>query len=151
MDSRMEGNAIPSQIFFFVLIGILEALGLLWDDVSGVDLVDLRDVKIVKKLGGSFDDLELVKGLVLIRSIVVLDYNMKWIGFLKEERNYILGMIKKIKGDGCNVLLIRKSILRDAILDPSLHYLSKAKILVVKDVERDAIEFITKTELLAYR
>ncbi|KAF9613620.1 hypothetical protein IFM89_009446 [Coptis chinensis] len=99
-----------------------------------VDLVDLRDVKIVKKLGGTVDDLtELVKGLVLIRRI------------LKEERNYILGMIKKIKGDGCNVLLIQKSILRDAVTDLSLHYLSKAKILVVKDVERDAIEFITKT------
>ncbi|KAF9593920.1 hypothetical protein IFM89_026163 [Coptis chinensis] len=31
--------------------------------------------------------------------------------------------------------------------DLSLHYLSKAKILVVKDVERDDIEFITKTQL----
>ncbi|KAF9597201.1 hypothetical protein IFM89_016342 [Coptis chinensis] len=88
---------------------------------------------IVKKLGGTVDDTELVKGLVLIRRI------------LKEERNYILGMIKKIKATGCNVLLIQKSILRDAVTDLSLHYLSKAKILVVKDVERDAIEFITKT------
>ena len=64
---------------------------------------------------------------------------------LKEERSYILGMIKKIKGTGCNVLLIQKSILRDAVTDLSLHYLAKAKILVVKDVERDDIEFITKT------
>ena len=29
--------------------------------------------------------------------------------------------------------------------DLSLHYLAKAKILVIKDVERDEIEFITKT------
>lgn len=57
---------------------------------------------------------------------------------LKEERNYILGIIKKIKATGCNVLLIQKSIL-------SLHYLAKSKILVVNDVERNEIEFITDT------
>lgn len=41
----------------------------------------------------------------------------------KEERNYILSMVKKIKATGCNVLLIQKSILRDAVTDLSLHYL----------------------------
>lgn len=41
----------------------------------------------------------------------------------KEERNHILGMVKKIKATGCNVLLIQKSILRDAVTDLSLHYL----------------------------
>ncbi|KAA8542753.1 hypothetical protein F0562_023905 [Nyssa sinensis] len=57
-------------------------------DPAKPDLVDLRDVKIVKKLGGTVDDTELVKGLVFDK---------------------------------------------------------KAKILVIKDVERDEIEFITKT------
>ena len=42
---------------------------------------------------------------------------------LKEERNYILQLVKKIKASGCNVLLIQKSILRDATTDLSLHYL----------------------------
>ncbi|KAJ6672655.1 CHAPERONIN [Salix viminalis] len=78
------------------------------------------------------------------QSIVVSDY-AQMDRILKEERNYILGMIKKIKATGCNVLLIQKSILRDAVTDLSLHYLAKAKILVIKDVERDEIEFITKT------
>mmetsp|Transcript_70078 Transcript_70078/g.222130 ORF Transcript_70078/g.222130 Transcript_70078/m.222130 type:complete len:268 (+) Transcript_70078:214-1017(+) len=64
---------------------------------------------------------------------------------LKEERNYILSMVKKIKASGCNVLLIQKSILRDAVTDLSLHYLAKAKILVIRDVERDDIEFVSKT------
>ncbi|KAF6151702.1 hypothetical protein GIB67_001985 [Kingdonia uniflora] len=141
------------------------------------ELVDLRDVRIVKKLGGTVDDTELVKGLVfdkkvshssggltkvenakvgviqfqisppktdIEQSIVVSDYT-QMDRILKEERNYILGMIKKIKATGCNVLLIQKSILRDAVTDLSLYYLAKAKILVVKDVERDDIEFITKT------
>ena len=41
----------------------------------------------------------------------------------KEERNYILNIVKKIKASGCNVLLIQKSILRDAVTDLALHYL----------------------------
>ena len=45
---------------------------------------------------------------------------------------------------GCNVLLIQKSILRDAVSDLALHFLSKMKIMVVKDVEREEIEFICK-------
>ena len=53
--------------------------------------------------------------------------------------------MKKIKASGCNVLLIQKSILRDATNDLALHYLAKAKILVVRDIERDEIEYIAKT------
>ncbi|KAJ0610893.1 putative chaperonin ATPase [Helianthus annuus] len=146
-------------------------------DPAKPDLVDLKDVRIVKKLGGTVDDTELVKGLVfdkkvshaaggparvenakiaviqfqisppktdIEQSIVVSDYT-QMDRILKEERSYILSMIKKIKATGCNVLLIQKSILRDAVTDLSLHYLAKAKILVVKDVERDDIEFVTKT------
>nr|GEV36027.1 T-complex protein 1 subunit delta [Tanacetum cinerariifolium] len=64
---------------------------------------------------------------------------------INEEMNYIFSMIKKIKSSGCNVLLIQKSILRDAVTGLSFHYLAKAKILVVKDIVRDNIEFITKT------
>ncbi len=48
---------------------------------------------------------------------------------LKEERNYILQMIKKIRASGANVLLIQKSILRDAVTDLSLHYLVSCHIL----------------------
>ena len=50
---------------------------------------------------------------------------------MKDERNYILGIVKKIKAAGVNVLLIQKSILRDATTEMALHYLAKAKILVV--------------------
>jgi len=64
---------------------------------------------------------------------------------LREERQYILNICKKIKQSGCNVLLIQKSILRDAVNDMALHFLSKLKIMVIKDIERDQIEFISKT------
>ncbi|CAL9038678.1 unnamed protein product, partial [Musa banksii] len=63
----------------------------------------------------------------------------------REERNYNPGMVTKIKATGCNVLLIQKGILSDAVSDLSLHYLAKAKILVIKDVEREEIEFIART------
>lgn len=57
----------------------------------------------------------------------------------------MLNMCKKIKKSGCNVLLIQKSILRDATNEMSLHFLSKLKILVVKEIERDEIEFLAKS------
>lgn len=76
--------------------------------------------------------------------IVVNDYR-QMDKILKEERQYLLNMCKKIKKTGCNVLLIQKSILRDAVNELALHFLAKLKILVVKDVERDEIEFVSKT------
>ncbi|CED84645.1 t-complex protein 1 subunit delta [Phaffia rhodozyma] len=139
--------------------------------------VDLRDIRLVKKVGGTIDDTELVDGLALTQSvttsaggptrmekakigliqfqlsspkpdmdnqIVVNDYR-QMDKILKEERAYLLNMCKKIKKTGCNVLLIQKSILRDAVNELSLHFLAKLKILVVKDIERDEIEFIAKS------
>ena len=80
--------------------------------------------------------------------VVVNDYR-QMDKILKEERTYLLNMVKKIQKAKCNVLLIQKSILRDAVNDLSLHFLSKLKILVVKDIERDEIEFICKASRLA--
>eukprot|EP01062_Namystynia_karyoxenos_P026977 TRINITY_DN20809_c0_g1_i1.p1 TRINITY_DN20809_c0_g1~~TRINITY_DN20809_c0_g1_i1.p1 ORF type:complete len:571 (+),score=241.94 TRINITY_DN20809_c0_g1_i1:95-1714(+) len=64
---------------------------------------------------------------------------------IKQERQYILQLCKKIKDAGCTVLLIQKSILRDAVSDQSLDFLAKMKIMVIKDIERTDVEFITKT------
>merc|ERR1711979_144811 len=138
--------------------------------------VNLKDIKIIKKIGGTVDDTELVDGLVFEQKAANINGPKKCekakIGFiqfcvsppktdmdnqvvvsdyaamdrvLREERAYILNIVKQIKKAGCNVLLIQKSILRDAINDLALHFLSKMKILVVKDVEREDIEFVCKT------
>ncbi|KAG5479833.1 hypothetical protein LSCM4_05841 [Leishmania orientalis] len=64
---------------------------------------------------------------------------------LKEERKYLLGLCKAIKDAGVNVLLVQKSVLRDAVTAQSLDFLAKMKIMVVTDIERSDIEFITKT------
>mmetsp|Transcript_2970 Transcript_2970/g.8794 ORF Transcript_2970/g.8794 Transcript_2970/m.8794 type:complete len:529 (-) Transcript_2970:503-2089(-) len=146
-------------------------------DTSKATYVDLRSIAIVKKLGGTIDDTELVDGLVFTQkvvkvaggptrianakigliqfclsppktdieqNVVVSDY-AQMDRILKEERKYILDMCKKIQKTGCNVLLVQKSILRDAVTDLSLHFLAKMKILVVTDIERDDVEFICKT------
>jgi T-complex protein 1 subunit delta len=76
--------------------------------------------------------------------IVVNDYR-QMDKILKEERTYLLDMVKKIKKAKCNVLFIQKSILRDAVNDLSLHFLAKLNILAVKDIERDEVEFICKS------
>jgi T-complex protein 1 subunit delta len=75
--------------------------------------------------------------------IIVNDYR-QMDKILKEERQYLLDICKKIKKSGCNVLLIQKSILRDAVNELSLHFLSKLKILAIKDIERDEVEFICR-------
>jgi T-complex protein 1 subunit delta len=64
---------------------------------------------------------------------------------LKEERKYIIDLVKKIKSSGCNLLLIQKSILRDATNELSLHFLAKAGIMVIKDIDREEVEFVSKT------
>ncbi len=76
-------------------------------------------------------------------NVVINDYT-QMDRILKEERQYILNIVKKIKAANCNVLLIQKSILRDAVNELALHFLAKMKIMVVKDIERDDIEFICK-------
>lgn len=139
--------------------------------------VDLENIKIVKQVGGTMDDSELVRGLVLQKgakhsaggpsrmvdakialiqfclsapktdmenNVVVSDY-AAMDRILREERKYILNLCKKIKKTGCNVLLIQKSILRDAYNDLSLHFLAKLDIMVVTDIERTDVEFISKT------
>ncbi|KAF2467439.1 T-complex protein 1 subunit delta [Lindgomyces ingoldianus] len=146
-------------------------------DPKTADNVDLKNIRIIKKAGGTIEDSEMVDGLVLnqqvVKSaggptmkekakigliqfqlsppkpdmenqIVVNDYR-QMDKILKEERTYLLNMVKKIQKAKCNVLFIQKSILRDAVNDLSLHFLSKLKILVVKDIERDEIEFICKS------
>merc|ERR1712004_286710 len=136
--------------------------------------VDLRDIKIIKKLGGTVEDTELCEGLMIDskaqgstakvekakigliqfcisppktdmeNQVVVSDYS-QMDRVLREERQYILNIVKQIKKAGCNVLLIQKSILRDAISDLAVHFLNKVKIMVVSDIERDEIEFVSKT------
>jgi T-complex protein 1 subunit delta len=140
--------------------------------------VDLNDIKIVKKTGGTMDDIQLIDGLAfpdnrpsqsaggptkivnpkiavlqfclsspktdIENNITINDYS-QIDRVLKEERKYVLELVRKICASGANVLLIQKSILRDSINDLALHFLAKKKIMVVRDIERTDVEFICKT------
>lgn len=138
--------------------------------------VDLKNVKIIKKLGGTVEDTELIDGLVFTQkpsnvngprrvekakigliqfcisppktdmdhNVIVSDY-AAMDRVLKEERAYILNIIKQIKKAGCNVLLVQKSILRDSLSDLAIHFLDKIKVMVINNIEREDIEFVCKT------
>ena len=145
-------------------------------DPKTAENADLKNIRILKKPGGTIDESEMIDGLVLQQQvlksgggptriekarigliqfqlsapkpdmenqIVVNDYR-QMDKILKEERTYLLNMVKKIKKAKCNVLFIQKSILRDAVNELSLHFLAKLNILAVKDIERDEVEFICK-------
>lgn len=77
-------------------------------------------------------------------TVVINDYR-QMDKVIKEGRQYLLNICKKIKKANCNVLLIQKSILRDAVDDTSLTFLKRLNILCVKDVEREEIEFLSKS------
>ena len=146
-------------------------------DPKTADNVDLKNIRIIKKVGGTIEDSEMIDGVVLNQPVInsangptrmekakigliqfqlsppkpdmenqieVKDYR-QMDKILKEERTYLLNLVKKIKKAKCNVLLIQKSILRDAVNDLSLHFLQRLNILAIKDVERDEVEFLCKS------
>jgi T-complex protein 1 subunit delta len=120
--------------------------------------VDLNNIKVYQKLGGTMDDIQLFKGIVfptkgpinapgaptkvlnpkiavlqfcisspktnMENNVVVSDY-AQIDQILKEERQYIMKIVKQIVKAGANVILLQKSILRDAINDLAIHFLSK--------------------------
>ena len=55
-------------------------------------------------------------------------------------------MIKKIRASGANVLLIQKSILRDAVTDLSLHYLVRLLPLIGSFQELPAMSMHVHSE-----
>ncbi|GAB9466444.1 T-complex protein 1, delta subunit [Globisporangium polare] len=148
-------------------------------DIATATNVDLNTVKVVKQLGGTIDDSELIAGLVFnkgfdkaasgdaattienakialiqfclsapksdMESNVVINDYAAMDRILREERKYILNLCKRVKKSGANVLLIQKSILRDATNDLSLHFLAKMGIRVITDIERNDIEHIATT------
>lgn len=137
--------------------------------------VDLKMIKIIKKMGDTVEESEMIEGALIDQKtmgrggptrvekakigliqfqlsppktdmenqVIISDY-AQMDRALKEERQYLLDLCKQIKKAGCNVLLIQKSILRDAVNELSLHFLAKMKIMVVKDIEREDIEFYSK-------
>ena len=76
---------------------------------GGIDRVDKAKIGLIQFcLSPPKTDME--------QNVVVNDYTAMD-RILKEERKYLLKLVKQISQTGCNVLLIQKSILRDAVTD----------------------------------
>jgi len=146
-------------------------------DAQTATNVDLRDIRVLTKLGKTVDETELIEGLIFdcgarhsaggpsyienakigliqfqlsapktdTEHNIIVSNNAQIDRLAREEKKYLIKMIKKITKTGCNVLLIQKSILRDAVNVLSLHYLARKGIMVVTDIERTDIEFISKS------
>lgn len=173
VETCLSSKVVSQNTDLLAPIAVDSVLSLL---SSGSRTVDLRDIRLVEQVGGTVDDTELIRGLVLTKGsaksggpkrmtqakialiqyclsapktdmdnqVVVSDY-AAMDRILREERKYILEQCKQIKKTGCNVLLIQKSILRDAYNELSLHFLAKMGILVVTDIERSDVDFICRT------
>ena len=178
VETCLSSKVVAQNSDLLAPIAVDSVLGVVAeDDVSLATNVDLKDIRLVQQMGGTVDDTELVKGLVLHKgstktaggpsqmkdakialiqyclsapktdmdnNVVVSDY-AAMDRILREERKYILQQCKAIKKSGANVVLIQKSILRDAYNERSLHFLAKMGILVVTDIERADVDFICKT------
>jgi T-complex protein 1 subunit delta len=176
VDTCLSSKVVSQNSDILSPIAVDSVLGII-ENIETSTSVDLRDIRLVTQVGGTVDDTELVKGLVLTKgtnksaggsssmsdakialiqyclsapktdmdnSVVVSDY-AAMDRILREERKFILNQCKAIKKSGANVLLIQKSILRDAYNELSLHFLAKMGILVVTDIERTDVEFICRT------
>lgn len=176
VETCLSSKVVAQNSDLLAPIAVDSVLGIV-DDIEKSTNVDLNDIRLVTQKGGTVDDTELIKGLVLTKgatktaggpttmenakialiqyclsapktdmdnNVVVSDY-AAMDRILREERKYILGQCKAIKKSGANVLLIQKSILRDAYNELSLHFLAKMGILVVTDIDRGDIEFICRT------
>jgi T-complex protein 1 subunit delta len=164
-----------SDLFADIAVNaVLKAVGP--ENIQTATNVDLNDIRVSKKLGGTIDDSELVEGLVMTQkvsrgaggpgriqnakigliqfclsppktdmesNVVIKDYT-QMDRLLREERLILAKMVKAIAKTGCNVLLIQKSILRDATTELSLDFCAKAKIMVIRDVERDEVEYLSR-------
>jgi T-complex protein 1 subunit delta len=63
----------------------------------------------------------------------------------KQRRLYVLKLVKALQSIKPDVILLQKSVLRDALSDVAIKALKKAGIMVVKDIERNDVDFVCRT------
>jgi len=139
--------------------------------------VDLKDIRVVTRLGETIEETKLIDGVLFkqeaskgadgptrienpkiglvqfqisppktdMESKCVVGNQEEIDNIARDEKKYIFEIVKKVLKIGCNVLLIQKSILRDAINILGSHYLAKKGVMIVKDIEREDMPFIAKS------
>jgi T-complex protein 1 subunit delta len=174
-STSLESKVISVQSHLLSPIAVKSILKIT-DVYSSCD-VNLKNVRIIKKIGGTIEQTELLDGVGLEYSIVksfsgpikIQFAKIAFIQFhisvpvtdtenvlvvknyssmdriIREEKQYITSICRKIKASGCNVLLVQKSILRDSISNLALQILAEMQIMVIKDIDRDDLSFITNS------
>lgn len=139
--------------------------------IDALNLVKKEDVKIIKKVGGNIDDIELLNGYLIdnkdnkvktgtskllvlqfcisspktnLDSKIIINDSSLMDKFVREEKEYVINIIKKIKNTGANLLIIQKSIVRESCSELALHFLNKIGISVINNVDRNEIEYISR-------
>lgn len=137
--------------------------------IDALKIAKKDDITIKNRIGGNIDDIELFKGYLLDSKIdfqgeakllviqfcisapktnldskiLINDYTLME-KFVKEEREYVINILKAIKKSGANLLVIQKSIMRESCSELAFHFLKKLGISVINGVERKDVDYICK-------
>ncbi len=129
-----------------------------------------EDVRIIKKIGRTVEEVEMFRGIVLqnngnvrtgrykmlvlkfglsapktnMESKIVVDDHSLIPRFVREEREYLVKLIKRVLSTGANLLVIQKSLLRESCSDLARHLLGKLGISVIYDVDRKDVDYLCK-------
>jgi T-complex protein 1 subunit delta len=174
-STSLESKVISIQSHILSPIAVKSVLKVI--DLQTSCDINLKNIRIIKKIGGTIEHTELLDGVGLEYSIVksyngpikIQSAKIAFIQFhisapitdtenvviiknyssmdrvIREEKQYITGICRKIKSSGCNVLLIQKSIIRDSISSLALQILAEMQIMVIKDINREDLPFITNS------
>merc|ERR1711970_339305 len=158
-STTLNSKVVSQHSSLLAPMAVDAVLEIIQDPLTSTN-VDLKDIKIFKKLGGTVDDSEMVQGVIFDKksagsggvtrvekakvgliqfclsppktdmenNVIVSDYT-QMDRVLREERAYILDLVKKVKKSGCNVLIVQKSILREAIDHMTPEMLGSAELV----------------------
>src|SRR3989344_4252616 len=116
-------------------------------DEKGVTAIELDDIKVEKKVGGSISTSELIRGIVIDKEVVHSGMPKKvqisdpdqLQAFLDQEERTLKGMVAKVKEAGANVVICQKGI-----DDIAQYYLAKEGVLAVRRVKKSDMDALAK-------
>jgi len=173
--TALESKVISSHCHILAPIAVKSILAILGERKNSN--IDLKKIKIIKKIGGTVEQTELINGIAIEYPVVksfggpskILNAKVALIQFslglpgtdtdnllvienytqmdkmLREEKQLIISLCRKIKSTGCNVILIQKSILKNSICDFAIQILAQMKILLIREVDRNDFSFLAES------
>ena len=149
--TALTGKSTGAVKEFLSDISVKAVLSVAQEDDQGA-IVDLDDIKVQKKQGGSIRDSTLVDGIILDKErvhsgmpksvsdakIQITDPNMRS-QFLDEEEQFLRSLVDKISESGANTVICQKGI-----DDLAQHYMAKAGIFAIRRAKKSDMEALSK-------